>query len=96
MFSISSLAQNQTAATMIGSTLGNRDAGDGTQLSLGELKAKAVEKTAEMNIIQPKTYNNQNKNRNKLGLNLQSYNSLGKLGEINAVKRAGTQINDAV
>ena len=98
MLSISSLARNQTAATMIGSALGSQDSDDGTQLSVGELKVKAIQKTAEMNIIQPKTYTNnyQNKNRNKMGLDLQSYNNLGKLGVMNAVRRAGTQIDDTV
>ena len=101
MFSINSLAGNQTAATMIGSALGNQSSSDdGTNLSVSELKAKAIGETAEQNIIQPKTYTYQNryqnKNQNKIGLNLQSYNSLGQLGMMNAVKRAGSNINETV
>jgi hypothetical protein len=64
-------------------------------MNRSEAQAMAIGKVAEMNIIQPKTKNdqpgllNQNQDRNQIGLNRQDYNALGQAGLMTAMTRAG-------
>ncbi len=59
-----------------------------------EGQALAIGKVAEANIIEPKEKKSGSglmiRNQEKTGLSLQTYNQLGKMGEMTAMKRAGS------
>ena len=92
MPTIYSIANTSTMAGLAGS--GALQSSSSTLMSKSEAQAMAIGQVAEMNIIQPKDNKPgimmMDRDDDKgPGLNRQTYNALGRLGQMTAMTRAG-------
>lgn len=61
-----------------------------------EMEAMAIGKVAEANIIKPKAEKDEGMSMPQAGLKRETYNAMGQLGQMTAMKRAGVNINKSI
>ncbi|MBU2549190.1 MAG: hypothetical protein KKB20_12295 [Proteobacteria bacterium] len=100
MMTFGNVAKISTTAALAGIQSGSTTGGL-SNMSRSEAQAMAIGKVAESNIIEPTKKKSglvigRKDDDKKMGLSKQTYNQMGQLGTMTAMKRAGSSLNKIV